>query len=131
MTTAQSLAVNAPTVASAQAVVEDKTQVLATATAAVTTQQAVVTEATATEAAAQAVVDSNTQQGLKVEVFNVLGQNNAPVVPEGATPIYTTTDTDGINEQWGGGAVAGSNRAEDVVVKYTGNWTPQGNYSWN
>lgn len=125
MTTAQTLASSAPTVAAAQEVVTDKTQVLAVATAAVTAQQTVVTQATTTEAAAQAVVDSATSAGLKVEVYNVLGQNNAPVLPAGATPIHTTTDTNGINELWGSGTVAGSNRSEDVIVKYTGTWTPQ------
>jgi hypothetical protein len=74
--------------------------------------------------AAQAIVDANTTPGLKVEVYNIQGQNNAPVLPANATPIHTTTDTNGINEDWGGGAVAGSNRAEDVIVKYSGTWTP-------
>lgn len=73
---------------------------------------------------AQAIVDSNTSQGLKVEVFNVLGQNNAPTLPNNAQPVLTTVDTNGINEQWGGGAVAGSNLYEDVIVKYSGQWTP-------
>jgi CheY-like chemotaxis protein len=125
METAVTLASTAPTVAAATAVVEDKTQVLATASAAVDAQEVVVTQAVTTEAAAQAVVDAATTPGLKVEVYNVQGQNNAPVLPANATPIRTFTDTNGINEQWGGGAVAGTNRAEDVIVKYTGNWTPQ------
>jgi predicted XRE-type DNA-binding protein len=75
--------------------------------------------------AAQAVVDANTTSGLKVEVYNIQGQNNAPVLPANATPIHTTNDTNGINENWGGGVVAGSNRAEDVIVIYSGQWTPQ------
>jgi hypothetical protein len=124
MQTAQTLAETAPTVEAATVVVADKTEVLAQAQAAVDVQEVVVAQATSTEAAAQAVVDAATTPGLKVEVYSVAGQNNAPVVPQGATPIHTTTDTNGISEQWGGGAVAGSNRAEDVVVKYTGTWTP-------
>ena len=32
-------------------------------------------------------------------------------------------DTNGINEQWGSGLVAGSNRGEDVIVKYSGQLT--------
>jgi hypothetical protein len=118
------LAETAPTVEAATAVVADKTEVLAQAQAAVDAQEVVVAAAVTAEAAAQAVVDANTTQGLKVEVYNTQGQNNAPVVPANATPIHTTTDTNGISEQWGGGAVAGSNSAEDVVVKYTGTWTP-------
>jgi hypothetical protein len=124
MQTAETLAETAPTVEAATAVVADKTEVLAQAQAEVDAQEVVVAQATSAEAAAQSVVDAATTPGLKVEVYSVAGQNNAPVVPQGATPIHTTTDTNGISEQWGGGAVAGSNRAEDVVVKYTGTWTP-------
>ena len=125
MDNAITLAETAPTVEAATAVVVDKTEVLEEAQDAVDAQEIVVTQAVTIEATAQAVVDAATTPGLKVEVYNTQGQNGAPVVPAGATPILTTTDTNGIDEQWGGGAVAGSNKAEDVVVKYSGIWTPQ------
>jgi len=98
---------------------------VAPAVEAVEAQILVVAMDQAAKDAAEALVDANTTSGLKVEVYNIQGQNNAPVLPANATPIHTTTDTDGINENWGGGVVAGSNIAEDVIVKYSGQWTPQ------
>jgi len=123
MQTAETLAQTAPTVEEATAIVADKTEVLQEAQAAVDAQEVVVASATTAEAAAQAVVDAATSPGLKVEVYNVNGQNNAPVLPTNAVPIHTATDTNGINEQWGGGLVAGSSRGEDVIVKYSGQLT--------
>jgi len=105
------------TVDSATALVETRSQELVTAQTNVDAQQDVVDEA-------QAVVDANTQPGLKVEVYDVLGQNSSPILPENAEPVHTTFDTDGIDESWGLGNVAGSNLAEDVIVRYSGTWTP-------
>ena len=62
---------------------------------------------------------ANATEGLTAQVYNVQGQNNAPYIPEGASPILTTTVSN-IDFQWGGGAVAGSNRSDDVIVRYTG-----------
>jgi hypothetical protein len=90
---------------------------------AVAAQIPVVATAQSVKDTAQATVDVNTSSGLKVEVYNTQGQNNAPVLPANAVPIRTFTDTNGINEQWGNGNVAGSNRSEDVIVKYSGNIT--------
>ena len=113
------------TVESAQATVTSQTSVLTAAETAVDTQTVVVVNAQASKDEAQVVVDAATQQGLKVEVYSVAGQNNAPTLPANATPILTAIDTNGINEAWGSGNVAGSNRNDDVIVKYSGTWTPQ------
>jgi hypothetical protein len=112
------------TVESATAVVADKTEVLAAAETAVDAQEVVVDAAQDVKDTAQTVVDAATSQGLQVTVYNVQGQNNAPLVNSGTPIISTSTDTNGINEQWGGGLVAGSQRTDDVVVKYEGTWTP-------
>ncbi|MEI8137223.1 MAG: PA14 domain-containing protein, partial [Bacteroidota bacterium] len=99
--------------------------VLTSITQAVDSQTVVVEDNVINVASAQAPVDeAGNTPGLKVEVYNVQGQNNAPVLPENATPILTFTDTNGINEQWGGGAIAGSTRVDDVIVIYSGIWTP-------
>ena len=54
---------------------------------------------------------------LTVEVYDVLGQNNAPVLPEGAVPIYQGTADDlvhNFDEEPLGGIT------EDFIVKYQG-----------
>jgi len=63
------------------------------------------------------------EDGLTAEVYNVLGQNNAPVLPQGAEPIYIT-QVDNIDFNWGSGQVLNSSRSEDVIVKFSGNFTP-------
>ena len=63
------------------------------------------------------------QDGLTAQVFNVRGQNNAPVLPEGAVPIYVT-QVDNIDFQWGGGQVLNSGQTEDVIIRFTGDFTP-------
>ena len=60
----------------------------------------------------------NAAEGLTAQVYNVSGQNNAPSIPNGASPILTTT-VPNINFQWGGGSVLGG-PAEDVIVVFTG-----------
>ena len=61
---------------------------------------------------------ANATEGLTAQVYNVQGQNNAPYIPEGASPILTTTVSN-INFQWGGGSVL-SGPSEDVIVRFTG-----------
>ena len=48
----------------------------------------------------------------------MLGQNNAPYIPQGASPVLTT-NVSNINFQWGGGSVLGG-PSEDVIVRFTG-----------
>ena len=55
---------------------------------------------------------------MTAQVYNVQGQNNAPYIPQGASPIITT-NVPNINFQWGGGSVLGG-PSEDVVVRFTG-----------
>jgi hypothetical protein len=59
--------------------------------------------------------------GVKAEVFNRQGYNNAPPLPTAnEIPIHTTTVST-INFNWGSGNVLGSNRSEDVIVRFTAN----------
>jgi len=62
--------------------------------------------------------EARASEGLTAEVYNVLGQNNAPYIPQGASPILTI-NVPNINFQWGGGSVLGG-PSEDVIVRYTG-----------
>ncbi len=56
--------------------------------------------------------------GITAEVYNVLGQNGSPYIPQGASPVVTTT-VPNIDFQWGGGSVLGG-PSEDVIVRFTG-----------
>ena len=56
--------------------------------------------------------------GLTAEVYNVLGQNGAPYIPQGASPVLTT-NVPNIDFQWGSGSVLGG-PSEDVIVRFTG-----------
>ena len=57
-------------------------------------------------------------EGLTAQLYSVQGQNNAPYIPQGASPVLTT-NVSNINFQWGGGSVLGG-PAEDVIVRFTG-----------
>ena len=48
----------------------------------------------------------------------MLGQNNAPYIPQGASPVLTT-NVPNIDFQWGSGSVLGG-PSEDVIVRFTG-----------
>ena len=48
----------------------------------------------------------------------MLGQNNAPYIPQGASPVVTT-NVPNIDFQWGSGSVLGG-PSEDVIVRFTG-----------
>ncbi len=62
--------------------------------------------------------DATANNGLNAEVWDILGQNNAPVLPDGLQPIVTTTVAN-IDFNWGGGSVLGG-PSEDVMVRFTG-----------
>lgn len=71
---------------------------------------------------ATATVNTNTSPGLTMTVYQDLGYNSRP--PEGAGYVTSvTTDTNGINEPWGGGGPANT-YPEDFQVKWEGIWTP-------
>jgi hypothetical protein len=57
-------------------------------------------------------------EGLTAQLYNVLGQNDAPYIPQGASPVVTT-NVSNINFQWGLGSVLGG-PSEDVIVRFTG-----------
>jgi hypothetical protein len=57
-------------------------------------------------------------EGLTAQVYNVLGQNGAPYIPQGASPVVTT-NVPNIDFQWGSGSVLGG-PSEDVIVRFTG-----------
>jgi hypothetical protein len=61
---------------------------------------------------------ANAAEGLTAQVYNVLGQNGAPYIPQGASPVVTT-NVSNINFQWGSGSVLGG-PSEDVIVRFTG-----------
>ena len=46
------------------------------------------------------------------------GQNEAPYIPQGASPVVTT-NVPNIDFQWGSGSVLGG-PSEDVIVRFTG-----------
>jgi hypothetical protein len=72
---------------------------------------------------ATAIVNENTSPGLTRTVYQDIGYNNRP--PMGAGYITSvTTDTNGINEPYGGGGPANT-YPEDFQVRWQGIWTPQ------
>jgi hypothetical protein len=66
---------------------------------------------------------AHAEDGLRAEVYNVIGQNNAPVLPEDAVPVLVT-QVDNVDFAWGSGQILNSELSEDVIVKLTGNFTP-------
>ena len=65
-----------------------------------------------------APIQAQAAEGLTAQVYNVLGQNASPYIPQGASPIITT-NVPNIDFQWGGGSVLGG-PSEDVIVRFTG-----------
>jgi hypothetical protein len=60
--------------------------------------------------------------GVKAEVFNRQGYNNAPPLPtQNEVPIHTQTVST-IDFNWGSGQVLNSGRSEDVIIRFTGNF---------
>jgi hypothetical protein len=57
-------------------------------------------------------------EGLTAQVYNVLGQNGSPYIPQGASPVRTV-NVPNIDFQWGSGSVLGG-PSEDVIVRFTG-----------
>jgi hypothetical protein len=57
-------------------------------------------------------------EGLTAQVYNVLGQNGAPYIPQGASPVRTV-NVPNVDFQWGSGSVLGG-PSEDVIVRFTG-----------
>ena len=57
-------------------------------------------------------------EGLIAQVYNIQGQNNAPYIPQGASPVRTVS-VPNIDFQWGSGSVLGG-PSEDVIVRFSG-----------
>ncbi len=55
---------------------------------------------------------------MTAQVYDVQGQNEAPYIPQGASPVVTT-NVPNIDFQWGLGSVLGG-PSEDVIVRFTG-----------
>ena len=64
------------------------------------------------------VEKAHAAEGLTAQVYNVLGQNGAPYIPQGASPVLTA-NVPNIDFQWGSGSVLGG-PSEDVIVRFTG-----------
>ena len=61
---------------------------------------------------------ANAVNGLNAYVWDVLGQNAAPILPDGLQPVVTTI-VNNIDYQWSSGSVLGG-PSEDVIVQFTG-----------
>jgi hypothetical protein len=67
--------------------------------------------------------------GVKAEVFNRQGYNNAPPLPTANEVPISTQTVSTIDFNWGSGNILNSNRSEDVIVRFTGNLlVPQDGY---
>lgn len=118
--------VDSATVAMAQ--VDSATVLVAQAEENVAIAQIAVDSQTATVALDQTILDSatatvneNTTPGLNVTIYSNPGSGNRPAM--GGTVVYTGTDTNGINEQYGGGGptVNGATTTTTVTETFAGN----------
>ncbi len=67
--------------------------------------------------------------GVKAEVFNRQGYNNAPPLPTANEVPISTQTVSTIDFNWGSGNILNSNRSEDVIVRFTANLlVPQDGY---
>jgi hypothetical protein len=89
------------------------------ATNAVNVQTAVVTDKTQVVAAASAIVEANTTPGLNVTVYSNPGTAASPTM--GGTVVYTGTDTNGINEQWGSGGPTVNSGSTTITETFNNN----------
>ena len=117
----------------AQSTVESQTAVVSTATTTLTTAQASLSTVTSQVEsqtavvaidqsnvnAAQAVVDANTTPGLNVTIYSNPGTAASPA--QGGTVVYTGTDTNGINEQYGSSGPTVNSGSTTVTETFSGN----------
>ena len=70
---------------------------------------------------ATAVVNANTSPGLTMTIYHNPGTNDSPAM--GGNLVYTGTDTNGINEQWGssGPTVNGATTTTTITETFAGN----------
>ena len=87
------------------------------ATIAVDSQTAVVADKIQVVDSATAVVAANTTPGLTMTVYSNPGTGGSPAM--GGTVVYTGQDTNGINEQWGGGGPTVNGGTTTVTETFT------------
>jgi hypothetical protein len=116
--------VDSATVAIAQ--VDSATVLVADAEENVAIAQIAVDSQTATVGLTQTIVDSatatvsaNTTPGLEVTIYRNPGTNASPTM--GGTVVYTGTDSNGINEQWGGGGPTVNGATITTTETFAGN----------
>ena len=119
LATAENLAETSPTVEEATSNLEQATTTHSNAIEDVDAQEVVVEQATSTKNFAQEVVDSQTTTGLNVTIYSNPGTAGSPQM--GGTVVYTGTDTDGINEQWGGSGPTVNSGTTTVTETFSGN----------
>ncbi len=68
---------------------------------------------------ATAVVNANTSPGLTMTVYHNSGTNASPA--QGGNLVYTGTDTNGINEQWGNGGPTVNGGTTTITETFAGN----------
>ena len=67
--------------------------------------------------------------GVKAEVFNRNGYNNAPPLPTSNEVPISTQTVSTIDFNWGSDNILNSGRSEDVIVRFTANLlVPQDGY---
>ena len=88
---------------------------------AVDSQTAVVEDKTLVLESATAIVTANTTPGLNVTIYHNPGTGNMPAM--GGTVVYTGTDTNGVDEQYGGGGptVNGTTTSSTITETFAGN----------
>jgi TolA protein len=106
---------------SATVLVAEAEESVAIAEIAVESQTAVVEDKTLVLESATAVVEANTTPGLNVTIYHNPGTNNMPAM--GGNVVYTGTDTDGIDEQYGssGPTVNGATTTTTITETFAGN----------
>jgi hypothetical protein len=106
---------------SATVLVEDAEENVAILEIAVESQTATVGFTQSIVDSATATVSANTTPGLNVTIYHNPGAGNMPAM--GGTVVYTGTDTNGIDEQYGGGGptVNGTTTTTTVTETFAGN----------
>ena len=104
---------------SATVLVAEAEENVAIAQIAVDSQTAVVTTQVQLVDSATAVVTANTTPGLNMTVYSNPGTAGSPAM--GGTVVFTGTDTDGINEQWGGSGPTVNGADTTITETFAGN----------
>jgi len=104
---------------SATALVAEAEENVTIAEIAVESQTEVVEDKTAVVESATAIVQANTSPGLTMTVYHNPGTNASPAM--GGNLVYTGTDTNGINEQWGSSGPTVNGGTTTITETFAGN----------